>query len=121
MGKRLHFVLGLLFLLAVAASAVPSATATTRPINIINIRVNVTDFALSMTQYRARRGYGVHFIVTNRGKVPHKVDIGGLVTPVLAPGKRAKVSASLEERGRFPYKVTLNSAGVKHAGWFIVF
>jgi hypothetical protein len=121
MVKRLQLVLGLLFLLAVAAAAVPSAGATTRPINVINVRVDVTDSTLTMTHYRARRGYGVHFIVTNRGKLPHRVDIGGLVTPLLRPGRRAKVSASLEERGRFPFKVTVNSAGAKHAGWFIVF
>jgi hypothetical protein len=122
MVKRLHLVLALLLsLAAVAAVSAQSAAATTRPINILNVRVTVTDSALTMSHYRAHRGWGAHFIVTNRGRLPHRVDIGGLLTPVLAPGRRAKVSASLEERGRFPFKVTLNSAGRKHAGWFIVF
>lgn len=104
-----------------AAAVASSAFATTRPAIIINVRVNVSDNAMTFSQYRAQRGWGVHFIVRNIGKKPHKVDIGGLVTPVLLPGKRARVSASLEERGRFPFKVTVNSAGPRHTGWFTVF
>jgi hypothetical protein len=121
MGKKIAVAVALLLALAAVGVALPDASATTRPINVVNIRVNVTDSTLTMTSYRARRGYGVHFIVTNRGTKPYRVDIGGLETPILQPGRRARVSASLEERGRFPFKVTVNSAGRRHSGWFIVF
>jgi hypothetical protein len=107
-------------LAAVAASLGPSASATTQPSIIINVSVSVTDTGIRFSHTRARRGWGVYFNVVNRGKRPHRVDIGGLVTPVLQPGKRARVGANLEERGRYPYKVTLNP-GPRHRGFFIVY
>jgi hypothetical protein len=117
-----------LVVLAVAAAAViaaalaaPNGSATTAPVIVITVRVNVTDTAFTMTQYRARRGWGAHFIVTNAGTRPHRVDIGGLLTPIIQPGKRARVSAGLEERGRYPVKITLNNGGPKHSGWFTVY
>lgn len=117
-------VLLLVAVAAVAAVAVPgpqTASGTTQPTILITVRVTVSDTATTFSRYRARRGWGVHFDVRNTGKVPHRIDIAGLVTPVLKPGQKARVSASLEERGRFPYKVTLNARGAKHAGWFTVY
>jgi hypothetical protein len=113
----------LLLLLAVAgvgASLLPTASATTAPNIIINVRVSVTDSAIKFSPKRARRGWGAHFIVTNTGKRPHRVDIGGLVTPVIQPGNKRRVSASLEERGRYPYRVTLNGTP-RQRGFFIVY
>jgi hypothetical protein len=104
-----------------AAMAAPTGSVTTAPVIIITVRVNVTDTAFTMTRYRARRGWGAHFVVTNAGKKPHRLDIGGLLTPVIAPGKRARVSAGLEERGRYAVKITVNNGGPKHSGWFTVY
>ena len=114
----------ILLVLAAAAAAVtvlPAATATTAPTINIDINVTVTDSAVKFARYRARRGWGVDFIVTNRGRKPHKLVIGGLPTPVLRPGKKAMVRAVMEERGRYPFSVTVNAAGAKHKGWFIVY
>jgi hypothetical protein len=116
----------LTFLLAVAAlaiSALPASAAapsTTAPTIQISVTVRVSDTGVIFSRYRARRGWGVHFNVNNVGKKPHRVDIGGLVTPVIKPGGKARVSANLEERGKYPYKVTLNPAG-KSSGFFIVY
>ena len=116
----------LTFLLAAAAlaiSALPASAAaptTTAPTIQINVTVRVSDNGVIFSRYRARRGWGVHFNVTNVGKKLHRVDIGGLVTPVIKPGGKARVSANLEERGKYPYKVTLNPAG-KSSGFFIVY
>ena len=52
-----------------------------------------------MSQYTAQRGWAAHFVVRNSGTKPYAVDIGGLLTGPIAPGKKKTVSASLEERG----------------------
>jgi hypothetical protein len=119
-GPSMKKLIPVIALAAMAASLGPSASATTQPSIIINVNVSVTDTAISFSQKRARRGWGVYFYVTNRGKKPHRVDIGGLVTPVIQPGKRARVGANLEERGRYPYRVTLNGSP-RHRGFFIVY
>jgi Cupredoxin-like domain len=118
--KRFLLPLAVAAVAAVAASLLPSASATTAPTIIITVRVNVTDSAIRFSQLRVRRGWGVHFVVRNGGKRPHRVDIGGLVTPVIQPGKRGRVSASLEERGRYPFRVTLNGTP-RQKGFFIVY
>jgi hypothetical protein len=109
------------FALAAAAALVPSATATTAPTVTVKIQVQVSDTAVKMTPPRGRRGWGADFVVRNVGRKPHKMVIGGLSTRLLKPGARAVVRAILEERGRFPYRVTVNAAGPKHKGWFIVY
>jgi hypothetical protein len=103
-----------------AGLLVPGATATTAPVIQVNIQVKVTPKGLVFSQKRAMRGWAAHFVIRNTLKTPTKVDIGGLVTPVIRPGGRAKVSASLEERGKFPYKVTLN-APKSSRGFFVVY
>jgi hypothetical protein len=113
-------VIPLLAVAALAAALLPAASATTQPTITINIRISVTDTGITFSQYRARRGWGVHFLIRNTGKKPHRIDIGGIVSPIIQPGKRSRVSASLEERGRYPFRVTLNP-GPKAKGWFIVY
>ena len=44
-------------------------------------------------------------MITNKGKKPHVFDIGGLKTAPIAPGKKRKLGAFLDDRGKFPYKV----------------
>jgi uncharacterized protein (DUF58 family) len=105
----------------VAAVLASSATATTAPNVTVKIQVQVTDSAVKMSTYRARRGWGADFVVRNVGRKPHKLVIGGLPTRLLRPGARAIVRTILEERGRFPYAVTVNPGGPKHKGWFIVY
>ena len=116
----------LVFSLAVAALAISvlpasaSTPATTAPTIQISVTVRVSDTGVIFSRYRARRGWGVHFDVRNVGRKPHRVDIGGLVSPVIKPGGKARVSAVLEERGKYPFKVTLNAGG-KSSGFFIVY
>lgn len=114
----LPFVVAVLVISALPAAA--AAPATTQPTIQITVNVKVSEAGLVFSRDRARRGWGVHFDVRNVGKKPHRVDIGGLVTPVIKPGGKARVSATLEERGKYPYKVTLNPAG-KSSGFFLVY
>ena len=114
----------LLLLLVVGSVAgltlLPSATATTAPAVQVTIKVTVSDHGIKMSQYTARRGWAAHFVVRNTGSKTYAVDIGGLLTGPIAPGKRKTVSASLEERGTYPYKVVLKPVPKKYLGIFRV-
>jgi hypothetical protein len=115
--------LSILFVVAslAALALLPSATATTAPAVQVTIGVNVNDSGIKMTRYKARRGWAVHFVVRNTGSKPYAVDIGGLLTGPIAPGKKKTVSASLEERGRYPFKVLVPTPSKQHVGIFQVF
>ena len=117
---RTKLLLALICVAAVTATVVPSGTATTQPAIQITIRVTVTDSAIKMSRLSAKRGWGGHFVIRNLGKKPHSVDIGGLRTAAIKPGRKATIKASFEERGSFPFKVLLNSSGAKHTGVFRV-
>ena len=114
----------MLRLLAVAAAAalavLPTATATTAPAVQVTIKVTVSDHGITMSKYTARRGWAAHFVVRNTRSNPYAVDIGGLLTGPIAPGKKKTVSASLEERGAYPYKVVLTPVPKKYTGVFRV-
>ena len=99
----------------------PSATATTAPAVQMTVNVSVNDSGIRMSRYKARRGWAVHFVVRNTGSKPYAVDIGGLHTGPISPGKKKTVSASLEERGRYPFKVLVPSPSKQHLGVFRVF
>jgi hypothetical protein len=106
--------------LAVATAFSGGASATTVPANVIPVKVTITDDGLVLSRVRARRGWGVHFNITNRSKKPAQVDIGGLVSPVLQPGAKGRVSASLDERGQYPYTV-VGTTNEKQKGFFTVY
>jgi hypothetical protein len=110
----------LAFVVLMSVVVLGNATATTEPAVQINIRVKLTDTSLTMSRYDARRGWGGIFIVKNLGKKPHVLDVGGLQTKTIKPGGTGRLEASFETRGRYPFQVTLNSAGVKHKGIFVV-
>lgn len=111
----------ILLVAAVAAlAALPSATATTAPAVQVTIKVTVTDKGITMSRLQARRGWAAHFVVRNLGTKPYAVDIGGLLTGPIRPGTRKTVSASLEERGTYPFKVILSTPTKKHSGIFRV-
>jgi hypothetical protein len=114
----------LLLLLTVAAVAglavLPSATATTAPAVQVTIKVTVNDHGITMSTLTARRGWAAHFVVRNTGTKAYAVDIGGLLTGPIAPGKKKTVSASLEERGTYPFRVVLKPVPKKFTGTFRV-
>jgi hypothetical protein len=104
---------------AVTAVAGGGASATTNPAVQITIKVTVTDSGVKMSQYTARRGWGAHFVIRNNGKKAHVVDIGGLRTHAIKPGRRAVIKASLETRGKYPFGLVVN-ANTKQSGFFRV-
>jgi len=117
---RTKLLLALACVVALTTIVVPAGTATTEPAYQITIKVTVTDSTITMSRLSARRGWGGIFVIRNLGKKPHSVDIGGLRTRVIRPGRKAVIEASFETRGSYPFRVILNSVGPKHAGTFRV-
>jgi hypothetical protein len=117
---RTKLLLGLATAAVLTAIVAPVGTATTEPAVQITIRVTLTDTSISMSRLTARRGWGGHFVIRNTGKKPHSVDIGGLRTGKIKPGGRAVIKASFETRGKYPFRVILNSSGARHTGIFRV-
>jgi len=58
----------------------------------------------------------VTFAVKNVGKLPHDFKINGKKTPLIAPGKSAKLVVSFKKKGSYPYLCTVPghaAAGMK--------
>lgn len=76
------------------------------------ITVTASEFKFKLSSAAARAGR-VTFTVVNRGKLPHDFKIAGKKTPMLKPGKSAKVIVLLKA-GKHPYICTV--AGHAAAG-----
>lgn len=112
-------------ILAVAVTALlafggATALATTSPTTVIRVQVKITDKDVTLSRDSARRGWGVIFIITNAGKKPHRITIGGASSPVMRPGAKLRFNHYLEYRGLQPIEVTMNRAGKSHSTVFTV-
>jgi hypothetical protein len=105
MKKGLIAVASLAGALVLAVPAIPAAPATTSPGYNFTITVTVKDNDVILSRSVAKRGWRAHFVIANKGTKPHVFDIGGLKTAPIAPGKKGKLGAFLDDRGRYPYKV----------------
>jgi hypothetical protein len=83
-------------LLAPASAAEPSSTAIT---------VAITDRAIRLSKRAAPAGK-VTFVVRNRGRQAHDFRIASRKTPVLRPGRTARLVVTFRKPGRFPYAST---------------
>jgi hypothetical protein len=106
-------------LVATIALCVPAATATTAPTLTVSIKVAMSETGVSLSQKTAYRGWAAKFVVSNVGKKRHQFEIGGLTTPVLAPGARRVLKVELALRGRVTYRDSLNP-GPSSRGYFRV-
>jgi hypothetical protein len=105
--------------LATIAICVPAASATTAPTLTVSIKVTMSETGVKLSQKTSYRGWEAKFVINNVGKKPHKFEIGGLTTPVLAPGKRHVLKVELALRGRVTYRDRLNP-GPSSRGYFKV-
>jgi heme/copper-type cytochrome/quinol oxidase subunit 2 len=103
--------------LAVAAPAISARPETTAPGYNFKIKVSITKGGqATMTSLQAKRGWLVHFLVTNKDKVPHKFNVGGQGPKnAIAPGKTVTVGAYSEQRGQFAFRVD-----GKIRGYFVI-
>jgi len=94
--------------LAAAASAQRTATTT------VSVKAGEMYFKLS-TKTLAKPGK-VTFVGTNAGHLVHGFKIGGKTTPMLQPGKTARLVVTFTKKGSFAYECTVPghaAAGMK--------
>jgi hypothetical protein len=101
--------------LVVAAPVSLARGDTTSPGYNFRINVTLSDSSIVLSRTIAKRGWLAHFVIQNKGKKAHVFFIGGLKTKPIAPGKKGKLGAYLENRGQYPYKVDN-----KVRGYFVV-
>ena len=116
----LRRVIGAFGLIAIAAAGVavgfanagtahPQATArqATPKITITHITVAASEFKFVFSKRSIPAAGTVIFTVVNKGKISHNFFIAGKVTPMLLPGKSAKVTVRFTKRGKYPYLCTI--------------
>ena len=100
----------------VAVSAVfagPALAARTHAAGAA-VKVTASEFKFVLSTKTVPAG-SVTFTVVNKGKLAHDFKIGGKVTPLISPGKTAKLVVTLK-KGSFPYLCTVPghaAAGMK--------
>src|SRR5262245_46962091 len=106
-GRRTSLALALFALLAVllvpAGLAVRSTPAAAK---IVNVKAGDKGFTLSVKTAPAG---AVTFVVKNVGELPHGFKISTRKTPVLAPGKTARLALTFKKAGPVAYSPTVKA------------
>jgi uncharacterized cupredoxin-like copper-binding protein len=89
-------------------SASPGLTAS----GATTVSVSATEMKFTLSKKSVQAG-SVTFVVKNTGKAPHDFKIAGKKTPILKPGKSARLTVALK-KGSLPYLCTV--AGHAAAG-----
>jgi uncharacterized cupredoxin-like copper-binding protein len=101
-------------LLAVVGVVAPSALGARTQTTGTTVTVTATEFHFKLSKPRVPHG-SVTFTVVNKGKLGHDFKIGGKKTPVIRPGKSAKLTVTLK-KGVITYLCTVPghaAAGMK--------
>lgn len=111
-------VLGLLAFAGVATAGVlaPGGGASTTKAKPVTITVSAKEFSFALSKRTVPVGTTVTFKVVNKGKISHDFKIAGKKTPLLLPGKSAKLTVVFKKKGHFPYVCTVPghaAAGMK--------
>lgn len=102
-----------LLCIAAAVVAAPAAAAGTAT-KVTKITVTATEFHFKLSAASVKHGT-VTFVLVNKGTVGHDFKIAGKKTPVIGPGKTAKLTVTLKP-GKYPYSCTVPghaAAGMK--------
>lgn len=94
-----------LVLLAVAAGSAGAATQRTAASTTITVKTGEFFFKFSKTSI-AKPGTVV-FAVKNTGHLAHDLKIAGKKTPLIQPGKSAKLTVAFTKAGKFSYLCTV--------------
>jgi len=87
--------------LAAAPALASSSHATGK-----TITVTASEFKFKLSTSTVAAPGSVTFVVTNHGKIPHDFKIAGKKTPLLKPGKSAKLTVTLK-KGKIAYLCTV--------------
>jgi len=102
------------FAALVVASALAGPAFAARTHATATIKVTATEFKFALSPSTVTHGT-VTFTVVNKGKLAHDFKIAGKATPMIAPGKSAKLTVKLKA-GKYPYLCTVPghaAAGMK--------
>jgi uncharacterized cupredoxin-like copper-binding protein len=98
------------FLVALAAALVAaltlSAVAGART-SSTTITVKGGEFFFRLTSKTLSKPGKVTFVFKNVGHVGHDFSINGKKTPIIQPGKTARLAITFKKKGRYPYKCTV--------------
>ena len=100
-----------LLCIVAAAVGVPTATASGQA---TKVTVTATEFHFKLSASSAKAG-AITFVLVNKGHLGHDFKIDGKKTPVIGPGKTAKLTVTLK-KGKYPYSCTVPghaAAGMK--------
>jgi uncharacterized cupredoxin-like copper-binding protein len=86
--------------IALGALSAP-ALASRSHVTAKAVTVTASEFKFKLSTTSVPKG-AVTFTVVNKGKIPHDFKIAGKKTPLLKPGKSAKLTVTLKA-GKFPY------------------
>jgi uncharacterized cupredoxin-like copper-binding protein len=71
------------------------------------ISVSGKEFSFHLSKTSIPKPGTVTFSFHNAGTMKHNFDIGGKKTPLIGPGKTAKLTVTFHEKGRFAYRCTV--------------
>jgi uncharacterized cupredoxin-like copper-binding protein len=93
---------------AVAPAGLASAS-TPRPAHAAATTISVTgrEFSLKLSKTSIPRPTTVTFSFRNAGTIQHDFRIGGKQTPMIGPGKTARLRVTFHKKGRFAYLCTV--------------
>ena len=93
--------------LALAVPAVSARPDTTAPGYNFKIHVKISKGGqVVMSSQYSKRGWLLHFIVTNSDSKKHRFDVGGRgPAKAIGPGKTVKFGAYSDHRGQFAFHV----------------
>jgi uncharacterized cupredoxin-like copper-binding protein len=103
----------MLTLTAVAITAlalVQFASARTEPqahASATTISVSGKEFSFKLSKKSIAKPGKVTFNFKNVGHVKHDFSITGKKTPMISPGKTAKLAVTFKKKGKYPYRCTV--------------
>lgn len=112
--------LSLAAIVIVASALAGSALAARTHATATTVKVAASEFKFVLSTKTAAAPGTITFNVVNKGHISHDFKIDGKKTPLIAPGKSAKLTVTLKA-GKYPYLCTVPghaAAGMK--GTFVV-
>jgi uncharacterized cupredoxin-like copper-binding protein len=104
------------FLLALATAAIaalaltgaaPASTTRAAATKTTTIQVKSGEFYFKLSSKTLAKPGKVTFAVKNVGRVLHDFKIDGKKTPLIKPGKTAKLTVTFKKAGKYPYLCTV--------------
>jgi uncharacterized cupredoxin-like copper-binding protein len=104
------FLISAVALAGVAAAAAFSSSGDAANASVkaktTKVTVTMTDFKFKLSKSSVQAGTVV-FTVVNKGQVAHDFKIAGKKTPLIKPGKSAKITVKFTKKGKFAYICTV--------------